>query len=102
MIYPEINYFYPGYPDGAARMGPRELDSRAGDGIRVALFWSEAAGRVWVTVTDTKTGEVFSVPVLDGERALDVFHHPYAYAAARGVPIGGEFPPNYADVRRAA
>jgi hypothetical protein len=102
MIYPEINYFHPGYPDGAARMGPRELDSRAGDGIRVALFWSESASRVWVTVTDTKTGEVFSVPVLDGERALDVFHHPYAYAAARDVAVGGGFSPDYADVRRAA
>jgi hypothetical protein len=102
MIYPEIHYFHRGYPDGAARMGPRELDSRAGDGIRVALFWSEPASRVWVAVTDTKTGEVFSVPVLDGERALDVFHHPYAYAAARGVAIGGELSPSYAGLRRAA
>ena len=42
-----------------------------------------------VAVTDTKTGEAFELPVREGERALDVFHHPYAYAAApqqRRVP----------------
>ena len=27
----------------------------------------------------------FTVEVRDGERALDVFHHPYAYAALRGI-----------------
>lgn len=43
-----------------------------------------------VAVTDTKTGDAFELPVREGERALDVFHHPYAYAAApqrRRVPI---------------
>jgi hypothetical protein len=34
-----------------------------------------------VAVTDAKTGEAFALPVRDGERALDVFHHPYVYAA---------------------
>jgi hypothetical protein len=34
-----------------------------------------------VAVTDTKSGEAFELPLRDGERALDVFHHPYAYAA---------------------
>jgi hypothetical protein len=45
---------------------------------------------VTVAVTDTKTGEAFELPVLEGERALEVFHHPYAYAARpqhRRVPI---------------
>ena len=52
-------------------------------------FWKHAHRdwRVWVAVSDSKTGEAFSVPVGDDERALDVFHHPYAYAAARGVPM---------------
>jgi hypothetical protein len=70
----------------------RELDRRTSDGIEVRLLWSQNDGRVTVTVTDTKTGEAFELPVREGERALDVFHHPYAYAAQaqrqrRRVPI---------------
>jgi hypothetical protein len=34
-----------------------------------------------VAVNDTKTGDAFELPVRDGDRALDVFRHPYAYAA---------------------
>jgi hypothetical protein len=59
----------------------RELDSRTGDGIEVRLLWCQTVGRVTAAVTDTKTGEAFELPVGEGERALDVFHHPYAYAA---------------------
>jgi hypothetical protein len=33
-----------------------------------------------------RTGDAFSVEVRDDERALDVFHHPYAYAATRRAP----------------
>ena len=63
----------------------RELGSRTGDGIEVRLLWCQNDGHVTVTVTDTKTGEAFELPVREGERALDVFHHPYAYAALRGA-----------------
>ena len=68
----------------------RELDRRTGDGIEVRLLWSRNDGRVAVAVADTRTGEVFEVPVRKGERALEVFHHPYAYAARahhQRVPI---------------
>ena len=68
----------------------RELDVRASDGIEVRLLWCQDDGHVTVAVTDTKTGEAFEVPVREGERALEVFHHPYAYAARaqhRRVPI---------------
>ena len=61
----------------------RELDSRTTDGIEVRLLWNEHDGRVLVAVDDAKTGEAFSIEVRDGERAMDVFHHPYAYAASR-------------------
>jgi hypothetical protein len=67
----------------------RELDRRTGDGIDVRLLWCQN-GHVTVAVTDTKTGEAFELPVREGERALEVFHHPYAYAALpqqRRVPI---------------
>jgi hypothetical protein len=59
----------------------RELDSRMYDGIQVRLLWCEHDGRLWVAVLDTKTGDSFCLDVRDGERPLDVFHHPFAYAA---------------------
>jgi hypothetical protein len=84
--YPSIKYLGPAYPDGAAGASARTLASRVSAGIEVDLWWEP--GRVWVAVLDTKTGEAFSVSVADNERALDVFHHPYAYAAAHGVATG--------------
>jgi hypothetical protein len=63
----------------------RELSRRSSDGIYVRLLWSKHDGRVAVAVTDTKTGDVFSVEVGENERALDVFHHPYVYAAWRDI-----------------
>ncbi len=59
----------------------RELDRRIGDGIEVRLLWRQNDGRLTVAVTDAKNGEAFELPVREGERALEVFHHPYAYAA---------------------
>ena len=67
----------------------RELDHRTNDGIDVWLLWSEEDGRVLVAVTDEKSGDRFSVDVREGERALDVFHHPYAYAAYYGIDTRG-------------
>jgi hypothetical protein len=65
---------------------PRELHNRTGAGIQVSLWWSPADGRTWVDVRDAHTGAAFGLSVLTGERARDVFDHPYAYAARRGVP----------------
>jgi hypothetical protein len=59
----------------------RELDSRTSDGIHVRLLWSPGDGHVSVAVSDIKTGDTFELPVRDRDRALDVFRHPYAYAA---------------------
>ena len=58
----------------------RELHSRTTDGIVVRLLWCERNNRVFVSVNDNKTGTSFSVDVPEGERALRVFDHPYAYA----------------------
>jgi hypothetical protein len=63
----------------------RELDSRINDGILVRLLWCEPDGRLWVAVLDTKTGDSFGLDVRDDERPLDVFDHPYAYAAHHHV-----------------
>ena len=59
----------------------RELNSRVSNGLQVRLLWCEHDGRLWVAVVDTRTREAFRVRVRDGERPLDVFHHPYAFAA---------------------
>jgi hypothetical protein len=65
----------------------RELDHRVSDGIEVRLLWSVPDHRLLVAVADGRTGDAFTVEVRDGERALDVFHHPYAYAATRRAPL---------------
>jgi hypothetical protein len=62
----------------------RELDHRHNDGIDVWLLWREADNRVLVSVADARTGNRFTIEVPEGEPVLDVFHHPYAYAANQG------------------
>ena len=58
-----------------------ELHHRANDGIAVRLLWDRLDGRVVVAVDDAKKGESFVVGVREHDNPLDVFHHPYAYAA---------------------
>jgi hypothetical protein len=65
----------------------RELDCRESYGLEVRLLWSARDGRLWVSVDDAKGGDFFVVPVRDGERAADVFQHPFAYAASYGTGI---------------
>jgi hypothetical protein len=67
----------------------RELDSRSADRISVRLLWRPADDRVLVAVADARTGNAFELEVCEGERALDVFHHPYAYAARREIAPDG-------------
>jgi YD repeat-containing protein len=62
-----------------------ELDIRTTDGIDVRLLWDKSENRLSVTASDVRSGETVEVEVRDHERALDVFHHPYAYAAFHGV-----------------
>jgi hypothetical protein len=61
---------------------PRELAHRTSDGLEVSLLWRRRDNRVSVSVYDSKTGEGFELPVED-HKPLEVFHHPYAYAAFR-------------------
>jgi hypothetical protein len=65
----------------------RELASRSANGVEVRLLWAGPEGCCSVAVTDITTGEAFQIEVRAGERALDVFHHPYAYAAWHGVGL---------------
>jgi hypothetical protein len=59
----------------------RELDGRQANGMDVRLLWHEADGSVFVAVDDHRTGEAFAVEVQQDERPLEVFNHPYVYAA---------------------
>ena len=63
----------------------RELAHRRNDGLDIRLLWNSATDRVSVSLHDAKTGEGFEVEVGPGERALDVFHHPFASAAVRAA-----------------
>jgi hypothetical protein len=58
----------------------RELSFREGDGIQVQLLWIPATNALSVLVTDTRTDESFEVSAPPA-KALDVFEHPFAYAA---------------------
>jgi hypothetical protein len=61
----------------------RELDHRVSDGIDVRLLWRPHDDRAFVSVSDAKTGEAFTIEVGRDQRALDVFQHPFAYAGNR-------------------
>jgi hypothetical protein len=61
-----------------------ELASRASNGIEVALLWNSRADELRVCVNDTHSGVYFELAA-KRDNALDVFHHPYAYAAHRGI-----------------
>jgi hypothetical protein len=61
-----------------------ELAQRDNDGIAVTLLWHSASGQLTVTVRDWRTGEAFDLDA-NGRNAMDVYEHPYAYAARRGL-----------------
>ena len=64
----------------AAPTTSRELAARESDGIQVLLLWHPDENAVTVSVEDARVGERFELAVAP-ERALDAFHHPFAYAA---------------------
>jgi hypothetical protein len=68
--------------------GTRELAYRSNDGMDVALLWHTATGLLSVVVDDSRTDERFELVLDHDDRAIDVFHHPFAYAARRGLEFG--------------
>lgn len=66
----------------------RELAYRMADGVEVALYWHTGGGYVSVVVSDARIGETFELVLDERDNAMDVFHHPYAYAAHRGLEFG--------------
>jgi hypothetical protein len=82
-------------------VGRAELAIRELSGITVKLLWIRGTDIVLVSVADRRNGECFELVLEPGERALDVFHHPYAYASARGLeikPSGPTFAEELVDV----
>jgi hypothetical protein len=63
----------------------RELAHRVNDGLEVILFWHERTDELIVTISDEPSGAYFELAAAP-EQALDVFNHPYAHAAFRGLP----------------
>jgi hypothetical protein len=71
---------------------PKELALRRSGTCEVALFWSRRTHRVAVKLEDDATGMTLELPLAESDDPLDVFNHPYAYAAARRLdvePTGG-------------
>lgn len=69
---------------------------RTNAGIRVTLLWAAETNAVAVHVHDARLDDEFELDVEPGANPLDVFEHPYAYAAWRGIEYRS------AELRRAA
>jgi hypothetical protein len=63
----------------------RELAQRVDGGFAITLYWNEHDNTTSVDVHHHATGETISFAVA-GDRALDAFHHPFAYLAAAENP----------------
>ena len=69
-----------------------ELASRESNGITVRLFWSRSTNLVTVAVADATNDDYFELVLDEHEQALDVFHHPFGHAAARGLELRTDRP----------
>ena len=73
-----------------------ELAYRANDGVQVVLLWNPETDELRVEVFDDRAGDDFTLAV-EARNAMDAFHHPYAYAAHRGIEYhAGTREPTYA------
>jgi hypothetical protein len=66
------------------RKRTRELAERTSSGTLVRLFWRQGTRELWVEVWEPEFDVTIVIPA-EPERALEAFHHPYAYAASHGV-----------------
>jgi hypothetical protein len=63
----------------------KELAERRAGTTEVALLWSKRTHRAAVAVLDEGTGDYFELEIGAADDPLDLFNHPYAYAASRGL-----------------
>jgi hypothetical protein len=62
----------------------RELAERTSNGTLMRLLWLQGTRELWVEIREPELDVTIVIPA-EPERALEAFHHPYAYAAAHGV-----------------
>ena len=62
----------------------RELAERTSNGTLTRLFWLRGTRELWVEVYEPELDVTIVIPA-NPERALDTFHHPYAYATDDSV-----------------
>ncbi len=62
---------------------PKMLVSRQSGTTEIALLWSKRKRRAAIAVDDRATGEHFELDINPGDDPLDLYNHPYAYAATR-------------------
>lgn len=72
------------------------LASRKNAGIRLTLLWAADINAVTVLVRDDSTDDQFELLMEPEANPIDVYEHPYAYAAWRGIDY------RTADLRQAA
>jgi hypothetical protein len=63
----------------------KELAHRTADGIEVTLLWTSLSDTLSVTVRDWRVDDAFELVLERTDNPLEVFQHPYAYAAWRGI-----------------
>jgi hypothetical protein len=56
-----------------------ELADRHSNDVDVVLMWGRRSGHLWVLVTHRRSGRTARIDAT-ATNALDVFHHPFAYA----------------------
>jgi hypothetical protein len=66
---------------------PKMLASRQSGTTEIALFWSKRTHRAAVAVVDEATGEHFELEINPNDDALDLYNHPYPYAASRHLAL---------------
>lgn len=59
-----------------------ELAHRRNHDFDIALYWDTSRDQLFVVVEDIGAGDRFSIDA-PRDRALEVFHHPFAYATSR-------------------
>jgi hypothetical protein len=67
----------------------QELAYRESDSVEVVLFWHRGTDELTVGVSDRRNGGYFELAAAP-HQALDVFNHPYAHAAFRGLQYAEE------------
>ena len=68
---------------GAFESKRRELARRSSAGVDVTLYWHPTLDELTVSVRDERHGAYFEIRP-QRYLALDVYHHPYAYADLAG------------------